>query len=289
MESIKLTFAAKIAVATLVFATAGTCVVGAGSAYATPYGTEITKFDGYAPNGSGAAKEDNEAESGMVQSQAWDLEGFFLNGKSLTIVGGYNFYTGQNDGSGKVLTAGDIFIDTNGDAVNSSNLVNPTIPGHPYSPYEIVSNSLFKYDYVLDINWTEGTYNIVRLSDTSTFQDTEYGAQYNTPSNPWKYNVSDSDSILKSGTFNTYNRASLDDTGMLGWGGDNKHFAATFDLSLNGYDISNGALFHNTMECGNDNLIGQSAPVPEPGTMMLLGVGMLGLAVFGKRRMNKNA
>lgn len=30
-------------------------------------------------------------------------------------------------------------------------------------------------------------------------------------------------------------------------------------------------------------------PVPEPGTMMLLGFGMLGLAVYGKRRMNKNA
>ncbi|MBV5338836.1 MAG: DUF4114 domain-containing protein [Deltaproteobacteria bacterium] len=31
------------------------------------------------------------------------------------------------------------------------------------------------------------------------------------------------------------------------------------------------------------------SPVPEPGTMLLFGIGMLGLAVYGKRRMNKEA
>jgi len=273
MKTLRLTLATKIAVAAFVLA-AGTCMFGIGSANAGPYGTEITKYDGLSPNGLGAAKEDNEAESGMVQSQAWDLEGFFLKGKSLTIAGGYNFYTGQEN-----MKAGDIFIDTNGDAVYAPN----TIPGYDYNPgYKTVSNGLFKYDYVLDINWSAGTFDIVKLTDSSVLKDTEYGAQYNQASNPWIY--LSGGSVIGGGNFNTYGKASQNDTGFLGWNADDKHFVASFDISA--INLDNGALFHNTMECGNDNLIGA---VPEPGTMMLLGMGMLGLAVYGKRRMNKEA
>jgi hypothetical protein len=48
---------------------------------------------------------------------------------------------------------------------------------------------------------------------------------------------------------------------------------------LNLYDSNNHSLNRQ------DQLVYN--PVPEPGTILLLGVGLLGLAVFGKRRMNR--
>lgn len=39
----------------------------------------------------------------------------------------------------------------------------------------------------------------------------------------------------------------------------------------------------------NGDTSSRLAPVPEPGTMVLLGFGMLGLAIYGKRRMNRDA
>lgn len=47
----------------------------------------------------------------------------------------------------------------------------------------------------------------------------------------------------------------------------------------------------NTYFDGNDFAIDDITltPVPEPGTMLLLGVGMLGIAVYGKRRISKEA
>jgi len=54
------------------------------------------------------------------------------------------------------------------------------------------------------------------------------------------------------------------------------------------YSLTLDAIITHTGR-GTTSFDAQLTPVPEPGTMVLLGAGLLGLAIFGKRRMNKEA
>ena len=87
--------------------------LGINQSQANPYGTNITIHDSNPDTGNGTGinvgYEDNETEPGMVQSQVWDLEGFFLNGTTLTMIGGFDFLNGVVSGS-STYTSGDIFI-----------------------------------------------------------------------------------------------------------------------------------------------------------------------------------
>ena len=55
-------------------------------------------------------------------------------------------------------------------------------------------------------------------------------------------------------------------------------------LTAHGRDTDNGRDEDNESETNDGR---DTAPVPEPGTMALFGFGVLGLAVYGKRRMNR--
>jgi hypothetical protein len=64
----------------------------------------------------------------------------------------------------------------------------------------------------------------------------------------------------------------LFDLTALAWNG-------TADLDLSGFWPNQGAISHVS-------LFGSSVPVPEPATMLLLGAGLIGLAGYGRKRLN---
>jgi hypothetical protein len=210
--------------------------------------------------------EDDEVEPGMLRSQAWDLEGFFLKDNMLSMVGGYDFVNGEQG-----LDSGDIFLDVDGDA-EYGDIDNSATAGNQ------VVNDTFGYDYVLDLDFSDFSYKVYQLTDDST-TITSYYTQ-NQGSNPWRYN--DGGVLLGEGVFSS-SSASDDETGF---SGDYHNVVSGFDLAFLGSDVN--FTTHFTMECGNDNLMGQGAiaPVatPEPGTLVLLGAGLFGIVGLSRRK-----
>jgi hypothetical protein len=234
-----------------------------GAVLALPVGTNITIYDGdsSAPTGWAGMQEDNETEPGTVQDQSWDLENFFSYGTNqLGMVGGYNFFNNL----GGDYRPGDIFIDINGgiiagNATGSDGNTN-------------VANT-FGYEYALDIDWANLTYNVMQLDPGTVTTTTYYGINYG--SSPWAY-VSGG-SLIGSGSFTGESGLTDGDTGMLG----GSHYAAYgFDLSFLG--VSNYTA-HFTAACGNDNLMGSATTVPVPAAVWLFG-SAIGLLGYGARR-----
>jgi len=235
-------------------------------AQANGFGTQITIYDGSSSLTGDPwytrHTEDQEVEPGCTIHQMWDLEGMFLNKTKLTMVGGWNFI-----GKAGNFVSGDIFIDTDKDAKFG-------VPGSTST-----SNSAYKFNYVLHMNWTGGTYDVYQIGDNAKVSLVYY--LMNQGSNPFAY-VSDG-TLVSSGNKFVYQSGLTDvQTGFVG-AGPNMHYSVEVDLGFLKANERN-ILAHFTMGCGNDNLVGQGTVVPIPGAILLLGAGLTRLAAYVRRR-----
>nr|WP_320113825.1 PEP-CTERM sorting domain-containing protein [uncultured Desulfuromonas sp.] len=244
--------------------------LAAAPASAFSYGTNITIDDGNASSGTWyGTGEDQEVEPGMVGSQAWDLEGFFLDSDNvLSLVGGFDFVDGV--AGNEAFSSGDIFISTinsEGDSPIYGNI--DGVDGNTS-----ITNS-YGYDYVLDLDFETFTYTVYQLDSSSVLQTAYY--EQNEGSSPWQYNDDDNsdDIALLTGSF------SFSEDVLTDFVGDDHYLLTGFDLSFLGHDTE--FYSHFTMGCGNDNLMGHGVVVPEPGTWLLFGAGLVALALVRRR------
>ncbi len=221
--------------------------------------------------------EDNETEPGTVTTQVWDLEAFLLEGDILSMIGGYDFKNGVGG-----VTSGDLFIDIDGNAIYG-----PANDGTGYNNKTIV-NKTFGYDYVFDLDFATGSYNVYKLEEGVSTTSIYYSI--NQESNPWKY-VSGGE-LLKTGNFTYLTGLSDAQAGFLG---GSHNVVSGLDLSF--LEGETDFTAHFTMACGNDNLMGKGITLakqqssgtgtPEPATMLLLTSGLVGIA--GLRRKFKRS
>ncbi|WP_196161039.1 PEP-CTERM sorting domain-containing protein [Reinekea sp. G2M2-21] len=260
-------------------------------AHALVLGTEVTINDQDPIYAGTATNEDNEAEPGMVQSQVWDLEGFFLEGTTLSMVGGYNYWSGQASGSGNggtdgdgIFSSGDLFLSVGKPLFGASDVANGAANGN------VVESNSYGYDYVFDLDFDTNAWSLYAI-DESTDVVTSYYRQ-NYQSNPWQFEATSGMQSLASGSIfgsesQTYSDA---ETGKSSWNGGT-HYVAGLDLTALYAQLSGDeTLFaHFTMECGNDNLMGswEYTDVPEPATFALFTMGLGGL--YLSRRKTKKA
>ncbi len=249
----------------------------AANVFALNLGTNITVYDGSSSKDTGwyGKNEDNEVEPGCEQAQSWDLEGFFLTGNDLQVIGGFDFLNGN-----KGILVGDVFIDIDG-------AFDPNSYTMQSNGQKDISNN-FGYEYVFDLDVENGTYELYDISGGGVTTTVYYKSNY--LSNPYRY----VDGGIKIGSGSLSYLAGLSDSQVNNLSGGLHYALLGLDLNfIAGKDFT----AHLTLGCGNDNLMGSGtvpfmspapATVAEPATMILLGLGLVFLGGISRKRIKKD-
>ncbi len=225
----------------------------------------------------GIAGEDNETEhtedaygggtpGNTITNQVWDYEGIFFDGTSLYVVGGFDFEsTFINDDGYIQYYMGDLFFsDDPSFSIDSYKYAIVTVDNMIYSS----NNS----DGYFDINENEGEYPYY-VMESAPYLLTDGNIKYE-------------DGVTID--FDIATGTGFDST----WGGTTgEHYYVKYTLnnpSLWTTIMDNAPYVHLTMECGNDTVRGNLAPVPEPTTMLLSGLGLMGMGFYLRRRKVKD-